>query len=191
MTGSSALLMSSCTRLSGRVVRAGELAGVALGAALLLVADEAELARGRWVRRHLGYQFEQAFVHAAEFLGIHVAVIHARQRGAIAEEAEAEERGEQRLVVELGGVEVRALRGVEQATQRRQAKRGLAPAEAGEGDAEHLPQVGMAVVAAPAGGQLAQAGEAVAGAIALAGLGVASGAKTSSRSSMVARKMKR
>ncbi len=156
----------------GRVIRAAELARIALGAAPGLcrcVADEAEAANAG-AQGQFGHQFEQAFVDAAEFLGIHVAVIDARQRGAVAEEAEAEERAEQRLVVELGGVEVRALRGVEEATERRQAKRRLAATEAGEGDGQRLPEVGMAIVAAPPGGQPAQAGEAVAGEVARPGL---------------------
>jgi hypothetical protein len=138
------------------------------------VADEAEAADAGG-QGQFGHQFEQAFVDAAEFLGIHVAVIDARERGAVAEEAEAEERAEQRLVVELGGVEVRALRDVEEATERRQAKGRLAAGEAGEGDRERLPEVGMAVVAAPPGGRAAQAGETVAGLVAGSGLGAGVG----------------
>jgi len=109
----------------GGVVAAGEFAVVASGASLTRQADKAEAAG---VQVHLGHEFEQAFVHAAEFFGAHVAVVDGGQRATAGggRPAQGVHGGQQVGVGELGGVQVRALVRGKQAAQRGQAQAWLA-----------------------------------------------------------------
>lgn len=96
----------------GCVVAACELAVVAgHGAgsiAFCIDADEAEAASGQI---DLGHEFEQALVHAAQFFGVHVAVVDGRQRRAgLPGPAQAIHGGQQVGIAELGGVKRGALR---------------------------------------------------------------------------------
>jgi hypothetical protein len=161
----------------GRVVRAGELAGVAFGCrggfirpmankfAPTLIPDEGEAALGHFHHRH---QFQQAFVDAAQFFRVHVAVVDAGQGGAFAEKAQAEDSVEQVAVFQLGAIQVRAAVGGEQAAQGGQTQGRLA--QAGESDGQRLPQVAVAVVMPAFGGQVAQARQRIAALIQFHGL---------------------
>ncbi len=142
----------------GGVVAAGGLARVAArgGAGL-----KTELAVAK---AELGHQLQQAFVDAAQLLGTHVAPIDAGERavGAVAQPGQVEQRQQQVAVFQPAGVECGALRGIEQATQRRQGQQGFANGQALPDLLERLPQVAMPVVRAAAHGAFAQATQAVA-----------------------------
>ena len=152
----------------GCVVAAGELARVAFVRCLVLIAHKGQ-AGGVGLAQVLvvGHQLQQAFIHAAQFFSTHVAVVHARQAGGLAEVAQLEHGGQQVAVVYLALVQQRALLLGKQAAQGRQAQRGLAGGQAAEGDAQGLPQVAVGVVAAAAHGAFAQPGQAVALPVAL------------------------
>ena len=162
------------------VVAAAGLAFVAGGAAHAGEADEAELPR---VHVHLGHQLEQAFVNAAQLFGAHVAVVDGRQcatsRGG---PAQALHRAQQRGVGERCAVQVGALAGGEQATQRGQPQTWLALAKAAEDDAHRLPQVVEAGVGAAEQRQVAQPGHGIA-----VGIQLRSGAAGLGRGVIVAR----
>ena len=162
----------------GRVVAAGELAGVAFVRCLVVIAHKGQ-AGGVGLAQVLvvGHQLQQAFIDAAQFFGTHVAVVHARQAGGLAEVAQLEHGGQQVAVVYLAPVQQWALLLGKQAAQSGQAQRGLAGGQAVEGDAQGLPQVAVGVVAAAAHGAFAQPGEAVALPVALLLLGRGIGRK--------------
>ena len=159
----------------GGVVAAGEFAVVACGAALAGQADKAEAAG---VQVHLGHQLQQAFVHAAEFFGAHVAVVDGGQRATAGGGGPAQgvHGGQQVGVGELRGIEVRALVRGKQAAQSGQPQAWLALAQAVEDDFDGLPQVVKPGAGTAAQGQVAQAGQGVAAGVGLGGGGFGTGA---------------
>src|SRR5690606_23081674 len=152
----------------GGVVAAGELAGVAGGAAFLGAADEAEGAGGQVDG---GYQFQQAFVDTAQFFRAHVAVVHRHQalRAGRLGPAQMLQGGQQVGVVQAGGIQIWALRGSEQAAQGGQGQTRLALCQAPEDDADGLPLVVVPSAGTAFEAQLAQAGQGMAFGIGAAG----------------------
>ena len=158
----------------GGVVAAGEFAVVACGASFARQADKAEAAG---VQVHLGHQLQQAFVHAAEFFGAHVAVVDGGQRATAGGGGPAQgvHGGQQVGVGELGGIQVRALVRGKQAAQGGQPQARLALAQAVEDDFDGLPQVVKPGAGTAAQGQVAQAGQGVAAGVGLGGGGFGAG----------------
>ena len=155
----------------GGVVAAGELAGVAaVAGAGPVVAGEAEVP-GR-ARRDPGGQLQQGLVDRAQLLGVHVAVVDATDTAAEAEVGQAAHGGEQSAVLDVGAIQVRALSGREQPAEGRQAENGLAAGQCPPGDLEPLPEIMVAIGALGVQRALAQAREAVAGAVESAGIGI-------------------
>ena len=72
-----------------------------------------------------------------------------------------EERPEERAVLQLRGVEVRAFLRREQAGEDGKPEPRLATREAPEDDPDRLPQIALAVVGTPADGPVAKAAETV------------------------------
>ena len=140
----------------GRVVTAGGLAGVAAG---FVGGGKAELAT---VAGELGDQFEETFVDAAEFLGAHIAPVDPGKGAVVAEPGELEKGKEQGAILELGGVEIRALMGSKETGEGGQAEAGFALGEAAQDDLERLPEIREAIVGAALQGTLAEAAEGVA-----------------------------
>ncbi|MDT4860858.1 hypothetical protein FQZ97_954380 [compost metagenome] len=99
----------------GRVVAAGQLAGVALGAGVaLVIADEGEPGgRGRGQPLQVWHQLEQTLVNASQLLGWIVAVVDSRQASIDLEPAELEHGRHEVPVLQLSCVEPTLL-GLEQ-----------------------------------------------------------------------------
>ena len=106
-------------------------------------------------------QLEKALVDVAELVRTHVAPVHANEPGWLAKPRETEERAEERAVLQLRRVEVRAFSRSEQAGEGGQPETGFAASEAAEDDRDGLPQVALPVVGAPTDGPIAQTAKAV------------------------------
>ncbi len=109
--------------------------------ALPLVSPPVAKAKRRPSLRDLRDQLEQALVDAAELLGPHVAPVDAREAGRLAQPGEAEHGEEQRAVLELRGVERRALGRREDAGERGQ-RRAAARPRRGRGRRSSSPPTG-------------------------------------------------
>ena len=119
----------------------------------------------------VGHQFQQAFVHAAQFFGTRIAVVHRGQAAAVVGPAQLLHGGEQVGVVEAGGVPTqrRALVCGKQAAEGGQGETLLALHQALEHDAQGLPVVVEAVADAALEAEVAQAGDDIAFGVGVAG----------------------
>ena len=148
-----------------RVVAAGRLPRMAPA---FVGAREGE---GTSVSGNLRDQLQKTLVDVAELVRTHVAPVHANEPRGLAKPRQVEERPEERAVLQLRRVEVRALLRREQAGEGGQPEPRLATRKAPEDDPDRFPQVALAVVGAPADGPVAKAAETVSIGIELDGPG--------------------
>ena len=127
-----------------RVVGAAGLAGVALGQSLRRQSNESE-PPGRDIDG--GNEFEQAFVHRAQFLWPHIAVVDGGQTSALTRPTKRVHGVEESPVFQQGLIEVGALLFGKESAKRREGEFGFTGGETSKDDAAGGPLVPVAVEA--------------------------------------------
>ena len=112
---------------------------------------------------HNGDEFEQAFVDRAEFLGLHIAPVHAGHGLSVGPEpGEMPDGLEQAAVGDAGPGQVGEVQGGEEPAERRQPKTRLALGKGGEQRPQALPGIVVPIERGIPGAPLAQAAHGVA-----------------------------
>ncbi len=111
------------------------------------VAQKTE-APGRGIHMDDGLEFQQAFIDAAELLGIHVTVVDAHKAAVAFQPAQVEQGLVEAVIGQSGLFQVRALVRIEKTAQCRLGEQWLATAESLESDKQLRPGIVMAVLVA-------------------------------------------
>ena len=125
--------------------------------------------KGTSVLGNLRDKLKKALVDVPKLIRAHVAPVHTNESRRLAKPGQMEQSTKKRTVLDLRRIKLRALLWREQAGEGGQPKPRLAICKTSEDDLEHLPEIRMAIVGAPADRPSAKAAEGVSIGIELAG----------------------